>query len=170
MSTVSNANAALILWRAAERDGRRTAVVEQGRTTDYARLLSRAGAVAGALLAAGIGPDDPVAILLERGADAAAVFFGALAAGAIAVVLGETLRPRQIEYVLCHSGARALLTTTDMLERHSRRPDTTARILNINAIPPRGDDRFRPAAVISSNSSKDSSGNRRADGTTRASD
>ena len=42
---------------------------------------------------------------LRRGADAAAAFFGVLAAGAVAVIVNELLRPRQIEHVLEHSGA-----------------------------------------------------------------
>src|SRR5438552_3709108 len=59
--------------------------------------------------------------------DAAAAFFGALAAGAIAVVVNETLRPRQIEHVLSHARARCLITTGDLLAGQPRRLSTDAR-------------------------------------------
>jgi acyl-CoA synthetase (AMP-forming)/AMP-acid ligase II len=91
------------------------------------------------LRAAGIGTDDRVAILLERGRDAAAAFFGTLAAGAIAVVVNETLRPRQIEHVLAHSGARCLIATGDLLARQPRRLSTDVVILDASAIHPRGE-------------------------------
>ena len=48
-------------------------------------LAGRAGAFAGAPIAAGIRPGDRLAWLQERGLDAAAAPFGALAAGAVAV-------------------------------------------------------------------------------------
>ena len=45
-------------------------------------------------------PGDRVAVLLQRGGDAAAAFFGVLASGAINVTVNESLRPRQIEHIL----------------------------------------------------------------------
>src|SRR5436309_2314971 len=89
-------NVALLLWRVAERCGARPAVVERDQSVGYAALIKRTAAIAAALLAAGVAPDDPVAILLERGGDAAAAFFATLAVGAITVFVNETLRPRQV--------------------------------------------------------------------------
>src|SRR5213080_3670428 len=119
-------NAALLLWGSAAHRGERPAVVERGSTASYTALRDRAAAIGAALRTAGIEPDDRVAILLERGRDAAAAFFGTLAAGAIAVVVNETLRPRQIEHVLAHSGTRCLITTGDLLARQPRRLATDA--------------------------------------------
>jgi len=73
-----------------------------------------------------------VGLAAERSAQvvaqrAAAAFFGALAAGAIAVVVNETLRPRQIEHVLSHARARCLITTGELLARQPRRLSTDAR-------------------------------------------
>ena len=70
-------NVASLLWHAAERHGARPAVVEREQSATYATLLKRVAAIAAALLAAGVTPDDPVAIMLERGSDAAAAFFAA---------------------------------------------------------------------------------------------
>src|SRR5205823_2809651 len=80
-------NVALLLWRVAERCGARPAVVERDQSVGYAALVKRTAAIAAALLAAGVAPDDPVAILLERGGDAAAAFF---ATHAVVSYLGIT--------------------------------------------------------------------------------
>jgi amino acid adenylation domain-containing protein len=132
-------NAARLLWDSAARHGDRPAVVERGSTVTYTALRDRAAAIGATLCAAGVGADDRVAILLERGRDAAAAFFATLAAGAIAVVVNETLRPRQIEHVLEHSGARCLITAADMLARQPRRLSTAAGILDASGIRPGGE-------------------------------
>jgi len=132
-------NAALLLWDSAGRHRDRPAVVERGSTVTYTALRERAAAVGAALRAAGVGADDRVAILLERGRDAAAAYFGALAAGAIAVVVNETLRPRQIEHVLAHSSARCLITTADVLARQPRRLSTAVGVLDASEIRPGGE-------------------------------
>ncbi len=131
-------NAAFLLWDSAAR-GERPAIVERGSSVSYATLRERAAAIGAALRAAGIAPDDRVAILLERGRDAAAAFFGTLAAGAIAVVVNETLRPRQIEHVLAHSGTRCLITAGDLLARQPRRLATDAVVLDASAIRAEGE-------------------------------
>jgi amino acid adenylation domain-containing protein len=132
-------NAAHLLWDSAARHGDRPAVVERGSTVTYSALRERAATIGAALRAEGIGTEDRVAILLERGRDAAAAFFGTLAAGAIAVVVNETLRPRQIEHVLAHSGARCLVTTGDLLARQPRRLSTDIVVLDASAMRPGGE-------------------------------
>ncbi len=127
-------NCALLLSERADQDARRAAIVERDGVTDFLSLRERAAGVAAAL-APQVGPNDRVAILLERGAGAAAAFFGVAAIGGIAIVLNETLRPRQIEYVLNHAQARALLTSHELLVRQPRPLDTHARILDVAAIP-----------------------------------
>lgn len=131
-----HSNTALLLWRAAETFGARPAVIERDRSVTYAALRERAQAIQAALLAAGAAPGDRVVILLERGADAAAAFFGVLATGAIAVVTTETLKPRQIEHVLEHSGARYLVTTSQFLAQKPRPLHTTASLVDLSTIGP----------------------------------
>jgi len=133
-----NCNAALLLWRAAHTPASadRPAIVERDAVVDYAGLRGRAAAVAAALTAAGAGPDRPVAIFLERGCDAAAAFFGTLAIGGIAVFINETLRSRQIDHILAHSGARHLITTADLLARQPRAPQGDAQIIDVARIAP----------------------------------
>jgi len=134
-----NRNLAELLWRAAESAGARVAIVEPAGTTTYDALRDRASAVAGALAARGVKPGDRVAILAGRGAEAAAAYFGAIAAGAIVTVVNERLRPRQVEYVLGHAGVRVLLTTAEMLAQHQRDLQTEADVLDLETIAAGGD-------------------------------
>jgi acyl-CoA synthetase (AMP-forming)/AMP-acid ligase II len=87
-----------------------------------------------------------VAIFLERGAEAAAAFFGVVSIGGIAVIVNESLRPRQIEHILRHAGARALITSADLLARQPRALETTAiLILSSDILPQAG---LTPAARV----------------------
>jgi len=140
----SNANVAELLLAAARAHGSRPAIVERDRQADYAALAARAAAIAEALAAAGVGANDRVAMLLERGADAAAAFFGTVGTGAIAVIANETLRPRQIERLIEHSGARWLIASRDLLDALPRPLETAARMLDVAAIPEAGRAAFSP--------------------------
>jgi acyl-CoA ligase (AMP-forming) (exosortase A-associated) len=132
--TALNPNFAQLLWEAADRKGDHPAIVERAGVTDYAALRSRAAAMAVALIAVGVRPNDRVGIFLERGADAAAALFGVVAAGGIAVIINETLRPRQIEHILSHAGATALLTSSELLDRQPRPLATDATTLRVAEI------------------------------------
>ncbi len=134
----ATANAASLLWQSAQRHGDRPAVVERGSAVSYAALRNRAAAFGAALRAAGIAPGDRVAIWLERGRDAVAAFFGALAAGATTVIVNETLRPRQVEHILDHSGTRCLIATEELIARQPRRLATAAGVLDANGVRPDG--------------------------------
>jgi len=131
-----NPNFARILWETATRVGDRAALAERGVTTTYAALVARAAAIGRALQDAGVEPGDRAAVFLERGADAAAAFFGALAAGAVVVNVNETLRPLQVEHILRHAGARALVTTGRLLTRQPRPLESEAVTLLVETVPP----------------------------------
>jgi amino acid adenylation domain-containing protein len=120
---------ATMLWATAESSGDRLAVVERGSSTDYRTLCRRAASIGLHLRGRGIRADERVAIFLERGAEAAAAFFGVAAAGAIAVIVNETLRPRQIEHILRHCRARALITSVDLLARQPRALQSDATVI-----------------------------------------
>lgn len=129
-----SANLATLLWRAAAAFPDRTAVVDRDAETSYGALAGRAAAVAAALSASGAVPGDRAALLVERSADAIAALFGIHAAGLVATVINERLRPRQIEHQLRHSGARLLLTTAAMLERLPRPLVTEATTLDLAGV------------------------------------
>lgn len=124
-----------LLWDAAAAAGERPAIEMSGQTTTYAVLRDRASSIAATLVDRGVKRGDRVAILAERGPDAVAAYFGALAAGAVAIVVNERLRPRQIEYVLERSTARVLLTSQAIRAEHPRALQTHAALIDIAAIP-----------------------------------
>jgi amino acid adenylation domain-containing protein len=129
------ANLALLLEQATAHRPHHTALRHHGVATDYAELRAGAGRVATALRALGVRPDEPVAILAERGVAGAAAFFGVLATGAIAVVMNEALRPRQLDHVLEHSGARILVTTRQQLALLPRPLERDPILVDLDDLP-----------------------------------
>ena len=131
----ASSNIASMLWDAAARAGERPAVIERAGTTDYTSLRARAAGVSLAVRELGVLPNERVAILLDRGADAIGAYFGVVAAGAIAVVVNEKLRPRQIEQMLDQAGVTLLITTAELLARQPRALETRASIADIATMP-----------------------------------
>ena len=144
-SAIRPPNVALMLRAASTRHPGKAAVVERARMVTYAELEARAGAVAQALLATGVARGDRVAVLLDRGADAVASYFGVLAVGGVVVMLNAALRPRQIEYALSHSGARAFVTSSTILMRMHRDIASDASVLDLEAV--LADGPFEPVDV-----------------------
>lgn len=140
----SPVNVAHMLLDTAMSTGDKTVVVQSERATGYADLAGRSLAVAEALTQAGVRPGDRVAVLLRRGEEAASAFFGVVAAGAIAVIVNESLRRRQIDHILGHSCAQVLLTTKDLLDRLYGQNLPATSVLNVDAIP--WSDSFRPVS------------------------
>jgi amino acid adenylation domain-containing protein len=124
-----DSNLARLLWDAAARSGASPAIVDRRAEVSYAELRRRAAAIAHALASSGLEADARVAILVERGANAAAALFGVLAARGTAVIVDEAFRPRQIEHVLSHSGASVLITDLAVLRRLPRGLETAARVM-----------------------------------------
>lgn len=130
-----DANVAALLADAATWRGGHPAIVDQGKVTDYAHLHADTMDIAAALAGLGVRPGEPVAVLLERGAEAAAAFFGVLAAGATAVILQESLRARQIDHILGHSGARVLLTLPERLAALPRPIESGVAVVDVRTLP-----------------------------------
>lgn len=145
---------AALLSRAAERTPHAPAFLSAEGPVSYAALASRAGAFARALRDGGVRPGDRVAVLLERGPDAAAAWFGAVAAGAVGVLVNDALRPRQVEHVLRDSGAAVLVSSAAVLARHPRPLQAQARSLHAADVPasdawvPAGRHEQAPAQII----------------------
>jgi amino acid adenylation domain-containing protein len=135
---VGNTNIALLLWQAADDAPSNIAIIERDVATSYDALRARAASVAAELKTRGVEPGDRVGILLERGADAAAAFFGATAVGAVAININETLRPRQVEYILQHSRATAFVSEASILARQPRAIESAATVVLMNDVPAAG--------------------------------
>jgi acyl-CoA synthetase (AMP-forming)/AMP-acid ligase II len=98
-----------LLRRSAERFGDKPALIAaDGVTRTYAELWSSARRVARLLQDHGIEKGDRVGILSPNHVDYAAVFYGALLAGATVTTLNPLYRQREIEHQLDDAEAAAL--------------------------------------------------------------
>lgn len=123
-----------LLRRAGDAFGDRVALVHGTEKTSFGDLNRRAGQVAQALRGTGIGPGDVCAVLAKDPCDAAAAFFAALGVGATGINLNELYRPRQIEFALTHSRARALVVSREVLDNLPRPVVTNADIVVLEDI------------------------------------
>ena len=107
---MANAVPAFLDDQVAAGAGARPAMVTAEGTTTYAGLLALAARTGGALRALGVEPGARVAILLPDGPVWAAVFFGALRIGAVAVPFNTRAGVADWAVMLRDSGARVLVT------------------------------------------------------------
>ncbi len=106
--------------------GAKVALRWDGGALTYAELDERARRFAAFLAARGVGRGERVAILLPNLPEVALAYFGAIAAGAVAVPVNYRLSAPEVAYVLEDSGAAALVTTPVQLERLSALPAARA--------------------------------------------
>lgn len=139
------ANVTQVLAETVREGASRIALVEGERRTAYGELAARAEGYRTSVLAEGVEPGDRVAIGLPRGSEAAAAFFGIVAAGAIAVFVHPVLRRRQVEHILEHSEARLLVDDPGTLPVSSRPVETPVPTLTPDQV--RGGGPLRPAST-----------------------
>ena len=96
------------LQASAARAPRAEALVHGPRRVSYAELWQQVCAVSGYLQKIGLQPGDRVGVLLENSIEYVAAYYGALAAGGVAVGLNASARARDITTWVEHCGARVL--------------------------------------------------------------
>jgi len=131
-------NFARLLWDTASAVPDRIALRSSDGVVTFARLAARAAAVRDLVVERNITSGDRVGILLPHGADAAAAFYGAAAAGSIVTMISGSYRPRQVEAVLAHAECKFLLTSRDWVSRQARALDCRAQLLFVEDIPAEG--------------------------------
>ncbi|GHH19771.1 long-chain-fatty-acid--CoA ligase [Streptomyces lanatus] len=99
---------ASVLAESAWRRPDHTALVHGAERVTYAELWLRARRYAAALRGRGVRAGDRVAVLVPNGLDFPAVYYGALALGAVVVPVNALLKAPEIEQVLRDCGARLL--------------------------------------------------------------
>ena len=85
-------------------------VVADGERLSTGELARRSREYAAALLGAGTGPGDRVALLLPASADLVALLLATTRIGAVAVPVNARYRPDEVRHVVTHSGAALLVT------------------------------------------------------------
>ncbi|MEV0460387.1 non-ribosomal peptide synthetase, partial [Catellatospora methionotrophica] len=94
-----------------------TAVVAADGELTYAELEHRAAVVAGHLLAAGVRPEEPVAVLTERGVSLPVAMLGVLRAGAAYLPVDPGYPDGRLASILDTAGVRFVLTETAFAHR-----------------------------------------------------
>ncbi len=91
------------------------AVVDGERRYTYAEFEQRAHKLASALRRLGIAPGDRVAVLSPNTPAALEPHFGVPLAGAVLVMLNPRLKTAELEWILNHCGAKALIADPQLL-------------------------------------------------------
>jgi long-chain acyl-CoA synthetase len=103
---------ALILVETSAQYPDRIALRQDNRTLTYAELDTAAGRFASTLAERGVGPGDPVGLMLPNVAEFAICYYGILRAGGVVVPMNPLLKAREVKYYLSDSGAGLLITST----------------------------------------------------------
>ena len=109
-----NLNPLSFLDRSAYVFPHKTAVVYGDRRYTYAELAERVRRLAGALKEAGVGKGDRVAFLVPNIPAMLEGHYGPLSLGAVLVAINIRLSPREIAYILNHSGAKVLVFDSEL--------------------------------------------------------
>ncbi|WP_394782016.1 acyl-CoA ligase (AMP-forming), exosortase A system-associated [Undibacterium sp.] len=91
------------------------ALVYQAQRLSYAQLQQQVSGFAHALLAAGTGRGERVAVYLEKRIETVISLFGASAAGAVFVPVNPLLKPDQLAYIVNDCSVSVLVTSADRL-------------------------------------------------------
>jgi amino acid adenylation domain-containing protein len=115
----------------AERTPQAVAVEGGGIRWSYAELNARAGRIAAQLQAAGVGPDQPVGLFINRSPELCAALLGILKAGGAYVPLDPDYPPERIEFMLNDTALQRVLTVSSL---EARLPDFDGTVLCVDCL------------------------------------
>jgi benzoate-CoA ligase len=95
--------------------GDKTAYIDDQGSLSFAELAERASRFGGGLLSLGLNMEERIALILHDTRDFPVAFLGAIRAGIVPVALNTLLPPRDHEYMLADSRARALVVSAPLL-------------------------------------------------------
>ena len=102
----------------ARRRGGKTAVVtDAGDPLSYAALDDRCRRFAAFLRSRSVAPGERVALLLQNVPEFVIAYFGAIAAGCVAVPVNYRLSPPEVAYILSDCAASVVVTTSEQFEK-----------------------------------------------------
>src|SRR5512140_2153212 len=104
--------------------GSKVALVHGETTLGYDALDDRSRRFAAWLVARGLEAGSRVALLLPNVPEFAVAYFGAMAAGAVAVPVNYRLTPAEVGYIISDCAAAVLVTTRAQFEQLRPLPQT----------------------------------------------
>ncbi|BCJ96165.1 hypothetical protein acsn021_37340 [Anaerocolumna cellulosilytica] len=96
------------------------ALISEYEKLTYKELNNRANQIANLLRKQGVLPDTPVGIMTGRGTNTITGILGILKAGGTYIPIDPGFPVARINYMICHSGMRILLTETQQFENVSK--------------------------------------------------
>jgi acyl-CoA synthetase (AMP-forming)/AMP-acid ligase II len=124
----------------------RVAIVDGVRTLTYKGLAERSSRLANALLSAGSSRDRPAAVWLPNRLEFIEADVACTRAGITRVAIGDRLSPDECAYILEHSQAATLITTTELL--HSLSSDARTDLGQILVVDASEDTRLAPSGRV----------------------
>ena len=103
-----------VLRRTAQRVPTKVAIICGDTEWTYGELHTRVDRLAAGLVAAGVRPGDKVAMLARNSHGFVAVRFALARMGAVLVPINFMLKSQEVAFILQHSGARMLVTDTEL--------------------------------------------------------
>lgn len=97
--------------------GQQPAIFCEERAVSYEQLLHRVKQFGAVIRAQGIERGDRLAIIAADSPEWVISFLGTMATGAVAVPLSTMLSATELQYLLKHCGARAVVVTSEQLEK-----------------------------------------------------
>ncbi|MBO2449476.1 amino acid adenylation domain-containing protein [Actinomadura barringtoniae] len=107
-----------------------TALVCGDVELSFGELAGRVNRLARWLIATGVGPGDPVAVLLPRSADAVVAMLAVLTAGAMYVPVDASYPPERVRYMLNDAGPHVVITTAELAAPARRVPGARPLMLD----------------------------------------
>ena len=120
---------------AAEAPDEATALIFAGRQLTYREFNARTDALAGLLIARGVGPESLVAVFLERSVELVVALHAILKAGGAYVPLDPGYPAERIAYMLADANVALVLTVDSLADQL---PQTTAQVLHLDRLPAPG--------------------------------
>ena len=111
------------------------AIVDGHRRLTYAELRERSRILAASLKEQGVRKGDRVGIFLRRSAEAVEALFATWQTGAVAVIINDSLRTRQVRHILEHSGPACVITDDRQLLSV---PEYPCGLMNLDRLQPSG--------------------------------
>ncbi|QJD99895.1 acyl-CoA ligase (AMP-forming), exosortase A system-associated [Massilia forsythiae] len=105
------------IFSSAQRAPAAPALVHGAARFDYAALADLVRRAAQALLGAGLGRGERVAVYLEKRVENVAALFGASLAGGVFVPVNPLLKPEQVAHILADCDVRVLVTSPERLKQ-----------------------------------------------------
>ncbi|HQT98726.1 MAG TPA: AMP-binding protein, partial [Thermodesulfobacteriota bacterium] len=106
----------IVTFHARRRGGKTAVFADAGDPLSYAELDDRCRRFAAFLRSRGIAKGDRVVLLLRNVPEFVIAYFGAIAAGCVAVPVNYRLSPPEVAYILAACAASVVVTTSEQFD------------------------------------------------------